>query len=64
MAKLGGGPETVAAKIEKAISSRRPAPRYKVTPSAHMILGLGGVFTDRMWDRFVGSQFPRPKPGE
>jgi NAD(P)-dependent dehydrogenase (short-subunit alcohol dehydrogenase family) len=64
LARLGGGPETVAAKIEKAISARRPSPRYKVTPSAHMILGMGGVFTDRMWDRFVGSQFPRPKASE
>ncbi len=59
--KLGGGPETVARKIEKAISSRRPKPRYKVTASAHMILGTGGLLTDRGWDRFVGTQFPRPK---
>lgn len=60
-AKLGGGPETVARKIEKALNSRRPKPRYKVTASAHMILGTGGLLTDRGWDRFVGSQFPQPK---
>jgi NAD(P)-dependent dehydrogenase (short-subunit alcohol dehydrogenase family) len=64
MAKLGGGPETVAAKIERAIASRRPRPRYKVTASAHMILGTGAMLTDRGWDRFVGSQFPRPKAAE
>ena len=39
LAKLGGGPETVARKIEKAISRRRPRTRYPVTPSARMIMG-------------------------
>ena len=64
MAMLGGGPETVAKKIEKAITSRRPKIRYRVTPSAHMILNTGAVLTDRGWDRFVGTQFKRPKPGD
>jgi hypothetical protein len=62
MSKLGGGPETVAKKIDRALSARRPKPRYKVTPSAHMVIGTGALLTDRGWDRFVGSQFPRPKP--
>jgi len=62
MSKLGGGPETVASKIEKALSSRKPRTRYKVTPSAGVIMGLRGGMTDRMWDRFVGSQYPQPKP--
>jgi NAD(P)-dependent dehydrogenase (short-subunit alcohol dehydrogenase family) len=60
--KLGGGPETVARKIEKALSARRPKARYKVTPSAHVILGTGALLTDRGWDRFVGTQFEQPKP--
>ena len=60
MAKLGGGPETVARAIEKAISRRRPKLRYKVTPSAHLILGIRGLLPDRGWDAFVGSQVPRP----
>jgi NAD(P)-dependent dehydrogenase (short-subunit alcohol dehydrogenase family) len=62
LAKLGGGPETVAAKIEKALTARRPHTRYKVTASAGMIMGMRGAMTDRMWDRFTGSQFPKPKP--
>lgn len=62
MSKLGGGPETVAKKIERALSARRPKPRYKVTPSAHMVIGTGALLSDRGWDRFVGTQFPRPKP--
>ncbi len=64
MSMLGGGPETVAKKIDKAISSRRPKTRYRVTPSAHMVLNTGAVLTDRGWDRFVGTQFDRPKPEE
>jgi NAD(P)-dependent dehydrogenase (short-subunit alcohol dehydrogenase family) len=64
MARLGGGPDTVAHKIERAISARRPRTRYKVTPSAKMILGTRRMLTDRMWDRFVGTQFPRPKRGD
>ena len=61
-AKLGGGPEDVAHKIEKAISRRRPKARYPVTPSARMILGIHAVLPDRGWDAFAGTNFPRPKP--
>lgn len=63
MAKFGGGPEKVAAKIEKALTARRPSTRYKVTPSARVVMGMRRGMTDRMWDRFVRSQYPRPKPG-
>ena len=61
LAKLGGGPETVARKIEKAISRRRPRTRYPVTPSARIIIGIHTVLPDRAWDAFNGSNFPRPK---
>jgi NADP-dependent 3-hydroxy acid dehydrogenase YdfG len=61
LAKLGGGPETVARKIEKAISRRRPRTRYPVTPSARMIMGIHTVLPDRGWDAFNASNFPRPK---
>jgi len=59
MAKLGGGPDDVAKAIEKAID--RPKIRVSVTPSASLVLGLHKVMTDGMWDRFVGTQFPRPR---
>jgi NAD(P)-dependent dehydrogenase (short-subunit alcohol dehydrogenase family) len=62
MAKFGGGPDKVAAKIEKALSARRPDTRYKVTASAGVIMGMRRAMTDRMWDRFVKSQYPQPKP--
>ncbi len=58
--RLGGGPETVAKAIEKAISARRPRTRYPVTPSARLIMGQRRLLTDRMWDRFLRSQFPQP----
>jgi NAD(P)-dependent dehydrogenase (short-subunit alcohol dehydrogenase family) len=61
LAKLGGGPETVARKIEKAISRRKPRTRYPVTPSARMIMGIHTVLPDRGWDAFNASNFPRPK---
>ncbi|HET8976391.1 MAG TPA: SDR family NAD(P)-dependent oxidoreductase [Solirubrobacterales bacterium] len=60
MSKLGGGPEAVAAKIEKALEARRPSTRYKVTASAGIVMGMRRGMTDRMWDRFVGTQFRRP----
>jgi len=63
LARFGGGPETVAAKIVKALESRRPATRYKVTASARVVMGMRSAMTDRMWDRFVSTQYPRPKPG-
>jgi NADP-dependent 3-hydroxy acid dehydrogenase YdfG len=60
MARLGAGPEAVAAKIEKAITARRPKPRYPVTASARVLLGQHALMTDRMWDAMMRSQFPRP----
>ena len=62
MARLGAGPEAVAGKIARALTAGRPATRYKVTPSAKMVMGMRRVMTDRMWDRFVRSQYPPPRP--
>jgi NAD(P)-dependent dehydrogenase (short-subunit alcohol dehydrogenase family) len=62
MARFGAGPEAVAKTISKAITTRRPSTRYKVTPSARVVMGMRKLMTDRMWDRFVRSQYPPPKP--
>jgi NAD(P)-dependent dehydrogenase (short-subunit alcohol dehydrogenase family) len=62
MRRLGGGPETVARTIEKAITARRPRARYRVTPSAKLAIAQRRMVSDRLWDRAMGSQFPRPKP--
>jgi len=60
LAKLGGGPETVARTIERAIASRTPKSRYRVTPSARVMAGQRALMTDGMWDRLMATQFPRP----
>jgi len=63
MKRLGGGPEVVAAAIEKAITSKRPRTRYPVTPSARLAMGQRRLVTDKMWDRLMRSRFPSPGPG-
>jgi NAD(P)-dependent dehydrogenase (short-subunit alcohol dehydrogenase family) len=62
MARFGAGPEAVAGKISRALTAGRPSTRYKVTPSARMVMGMRRAMSDRMWDRFVRSQYPPPKP--
>jgi NAD(P)-dependent dehydrogenase (short-subunit alcohol dehydrogenase family) len=62
LARFGAGPEAVARKISKALTANRPSTRYKVTPSATVTMAMHSVMTDRMWDRFVRSQFSPPKP--
>jgi hypothetical protein len=59
-ARLGGGPETVARTIERALGAAKPKIRYRVTPSAHLLIRQRALMTDGMWDRFVATQFPRP----
>jgi len=63
VSKLGGGPETVARTIEKAITAQRPKTRYLVTPSAHLMTRQRQLMTDRLWDRMLTTQFPRPGRG-
>jgi NADP-dependent 3-hydroxy acid dehydrogenase YdfG len=63
LSKLGGGPETVARAIERAISARRPKTRYKVTASARLALAQRRIITDRAWDAMLRSQFPSPGRG-
>jgi NAD(P)-dependent dehydrogenase (short-subunit alcohol dehydrogenase family) len=59
-AKLGGPPDAVAKVIEKALSAKSPRPRYTVTPSAKLLMGQRAILSDRMWDRMMRTQFPRP----
>ena len=60
---VGGGPETVAKTIEKAITTRRPSARYAVTPSAHLAIAQKALTPDRVWDMFMGRAYPRPRKG-
>jgi NAD(P)-dependent dehydrogenase (short-subunit alcohol dehydrogenase family) len=60
MRLLGGGPERVAAAIERAISRRRAPARVTVTPSAKLTIGMRAVLPDRAWDAAMRGQFPQP----
>ena len=61
LAHLGGGPETVARTIARAIDSSHPRARYTVTPSADLMIGLRRALPDALWDGMMASQYPRPK---
>jgi len=60
MSRLGGEPAGVARVIERALRARRPRPRYLVTPSARLLVGLHALLPDRLWDRALESSYPRP----
>ncbi len=60
LARLGGEPDRVAKAIQKALAARSPRPRYLVTPSARLLVGLHAVLPDRLWDRMLASTYPRP----
>ena len=57
---LGGGPDTVAQAIERALSAKRPRTRYRVTASAKLILTLRRLLTDRTWDAIIRRSYPTP----
>jgi NAD(P)-dependent dehydrogenase (short-subunit alcohol dehydrogenase family) len=58
---LGGGPDRVAASIERAIRRRRPRARVTVTPSAKLALASRRLLSDRAWDAAMRAQFPQPR---
>jgi NADP-dependent 3-hydroxy acid dehydrogenase YdfG len=58
---LGGGPDTVARAIEKAIKRRRAPTRVPVTPSARLSIMQRRLMPDRLWDAAMRSQFPQPR---
>ncbi len=62
LSRLGGGPETVARAIERAISARRPRSRYPVTASARLTIAQRRLLPDRLWDRIMRVGLPAPKP--
>ena len=62
MRRLGGGPDAVAKVIERAIGSRNPRPRYKVTASARLAIAQRRLLPDRAWDAVLRTQFKPPRP--
>lgn len=60
LARLGGEPDDVAKAIEKAITARRAPLRVRVTPSASLLITQRRMMSDRLWDRFLRTQFTPP----
>ena len=60
LARMGGGPDTVARAVEKVLAATKPPIRLRVTSSAHVLIGAHAMMSDRTWDRFLAHQFPRP----
>ncbi len=59
---LGGGPETVAKTIERALNSANPSTRYTVTASATVAMTARRILSDRLWDAYAGTHFSA-RPG-
>ena len=57
---VGGGPDRVARAVEKAITSKRPRVRYRVTPSAVLGVPLQALVPARAWDAMMSTSYPRP----
>ena len=60
LARLGGGPETVAETIELALSTARPRTRDTVTPSAKLLISARRLLPDRAWDGLLRLFYPEP----
>lgn len=50
----------LAKVIARAITARRAPVRVRVTPSAHYLVNQRRLMPDRVWDRFLRTQFPTP----
>ena len=59
--RMAAPPEAVARAIHRAITKRRPRPRYVITAGARVMLGMNALLPDRAWDAAMASRFPRPR---
>jgi len=62
-ARLACTPADVAARVLRAVEAKHPRARYRVAPSATLMLGLRRVLSERAFERVLRTQFPSPKPG-
>jgi NAD(P)-dependent dehydrogenase (short-subunit alcohol dehydrogenase family) len=58
--RLGGDADAVAKVIARALEAKRPRTRYRVTPSAHLLIGLRRLLPDRAWDALLSRSYPKP----
>jgi NAD(P)-dependent dehydrogenase (short-subunit alcohol dehydrogenase family) len=57
---IAGKPEHVARAIERALTVRRPRPRYRVTPIARVLPKVRGLLGDRGFDALLRTQIKAP----
>lgn len=62
LAKMGSSPAKIARVIERAITSSRPKPRYRIGMDARSVIVLRRLLPDRLFDAFLRTQYPRPTP--
>jgi short-subunit dehydrogenase len=60
--RMAAEPEAVSRAIHKAITRRRPRPRYLITLGARVMIAMRRLLPDRGWDAIMASQFKRPRP--
>lgn len=60
LARAGGAPDAVAEVIVRALTTRDPKARYRVTRSADILMTLRALLPDRLWDAFLERTYPRP----
>ena len=54
--RLGGEPDDVARAIEQCLTAARPRTRYRVTPSASLLIAIRRLLPDRLWDALMRNQ--------
>ncbi len=54
----------MAEVIEKAMAASRPRARYRVAPSARIMLTTRKLLPDAAFDALLRNQFPSPEPSK
>ncbi|GAC1414126.1 MAG: oxidoreductase [Actinomycetota bacterium] len=60
--RWAASPDAVARAIFKAVHSKHPLTRYRVTVSGRALLMIRKVVPDRTWDLLMRTNFPPPRP--
>src|SRR3712207_3653578 len=60
LGRLGGGPESVAKAVRRALTAKHPRARYAVTASAKLAITQRRLSPDAVWDRIMRTQYPVP----
>lgn len=62
-ARIACDPQDVAERVLRAAASGKPRVRYRVAPSAAIMLSLRRVLSERAFETVLRTQFPSPEPG-